>query len=387
MEFSRLVSSVTPSATLEFNKKALELAKAGENVVKFTAGEPDFPTPRPIIDAAILALNEGKTKYTNATGIDELRKRIALKLKADNGLDYSADEIVVANGGKQAIYNVLKAILNPGDEIVIISPAWVSYEAQIRLCGGEPVIVESKIENGFVPEIAEIEKALTSKTKGIIINSPNNPTGAIYPESFLRELAALSSERDFLVISDEVYEKLVFDAPHFSIGSVPGMKERTAVINAFSKTYAMTGWRVGYSATSLKLAKAIGKIQSHLVSNVNTMAQYAALKAFEVDTSEMVRIFKERRDFVVSRLSAMNMVFNNPSGAFYVFIDVRPYLGGRFKDSQEFAIGLLEEKKVGMVPGSAFICEGFIRMSYSSSMEDLKEGLDRFESFLREGKR
>ena len=263
-------------------------------------------------------------------GIDELRKRIALKLKADNGLDYSADEIVVANGGKQAIYNVLKAILNPGDEIVIISPAWVSYEAQIRLCGGEPVIVESKIENGFVPEIAEIEKALTSKTKGIIINSPNNPTGAIYPESFLRELAALSFEQDFMVISDEVYEKLVFDAPHFSIGSVPGMKERTAVINAFSKTYAMTGWRVGYSATSLKLSKAIGKIQSHLVSNVNTMAQYAALKAFEVDTSEMVRIFKERRDFVVSRLNAMNMVFNDPSGAFYVFIDVRPYLG-RFK--------------------------------------------------------
>jgi aspartate aminotransferase len=174
MELSRLVSSVTPSATLEFNKKALELAKAGENVVKFTAGEPDFPTPRPIIDAAILALNEGKTKYTNATGIDELRKRISLKLKIDNGLDYSADEIVVANGGKQAIYNVLKAIMNPDDERVIISPAWVSYEAQIRLCGGKPVIVESRIENGFVPEIAEIEKVLTSKTKGIIINSPNN---------------------------------------------------------------------------------------------------------------------------------------------------------------------------------------------------------------------
>ncbi len=302
MDLSRFVSSVTPSATLEFNKKVLDLAKAGENVIKFTAGEPDFPTPRPIIEAAIVALNEGKTKYTNATGIEELRSAIAAKLKRDNNLDYSPGEIVVANGGKQAIYNVLKALLNPGDEVILISPAWVSYEAQVKLCGGIPVIVPSRIEHGFVPEIADIERAITSSTKVIMLNSPNNPTGAIYPEEFLRELANLCIERDLFVISDEVYEKLVFDAPHFSIGSIQGMKERTAVINAFSKTYAMTGWRVGYSATSSTVAKAIAKIQSHLVSNVNTMAQYAAVKAFEVDTSVLVRIFSERRDYVVSLL-------------------------------------------------------------------------------------
>lgn len=382
MDLSCFVSSVTPSATLEFNKKVLDLAKAGENVIKFTAGEPDFPTPRPIIEAAIVALNEGKTKYTNATGIEELRSAIAAKLKRDNNLDYSPGEIVVANGGKQAIYNVLKALLNPGDEVILISPAWVSYEAQVKLCGGIPVIVPSRIEHGFVPEIADIERAITSSTKVIMLNSPNNPTGAIYPEEFLRELANLCIERDLFVISDEVYEKLVFDAPHFSIGSIQGMKERTAVINAFSKTYAMTGWRVGYSATSSTVAKAIAKIQSHLVSNVNTMAQYAAVKAFEVDTSDMVRIFRERRDYVVSRLEDMGVSFNRPAGAFYVFMDITPYIGSRYENSNDFALGLLDKEKVGMVPGSAFSYEGFIRMSYSSSMEDLKEGLDRLARFL-----
>lgn len=382
MDLSRFVSSVTPSATLEFNKKVLDLAKAGENVIKFTAGEPDFPTPRPIIEAAIVALNEGKTKYTNATGIEELRSAIAAKLKRDNNLDYSPGEIVVANGGKQAIYNVLKALLNPGDEVILISPAWVSYEAQVKLCGGIPVIVPSRIEHGFVPEIADIERAITSSTKVIMLNSPNNPTGAIYPEEFLRKLANLCIERDLFVISDEVYEKLVFDAPHFSIGSIQGMKERTAVINAFSKTYAMTGWRVGYSATSSTVAKAIAKIQSHLVSNVNTMAQYAAVKAFEVDTSDMVRIFRERRDYVVSRLEDMGVSFNRPAGAFYVFMDITPYIGSRYENSNDFALGLLDKEKVGMVPGSAFSYEGFIRMSYSSSMEDLKEGLDRLARFL-----
>ncbi|RLL87502.1 aspartate aminotransferase [Mesotoga sp. BH458_6_3_2_1] len=383
MDLSHFVSSVTPSATLEFNKKALDLAKSGENVVKFTAGEPDFPTPRPIVDAAIKALNEGKTKYTNASGIDELRKAITVKLQKDNGLNYSPEEIVVSNGGKQAIYNVLKALLNVGDEVLIISPAWVSYEAQILLCGGVPVVVPARVEKGFVPEISEIEKAITDRTRAIMINSPNNPTGAIYPEEFLRVLGKLCVERDLFVISDEVYEKLVFDAPHFSIASIEGMKERTAVINAFSKTYAMTGWRVGYSAISMKLARAISKIQSHLSSNVNTMAQYAAVKAFEVDTSSMVEEFRKRRDYVISRLEKIGLKFSKPAGAFYVFIDIRSFLGGRFRNSNDFAIGLLEEQKVGMVPGSAFSYEGFIRMSFSSSTEELKEGLDRFDRFLK----
>lgn len=383
MDLSHFVSSVTPSATLEFNKKALELSKAGENVVKFTAGEPDFPTPRPIVEAAITALNEGKTKYTNASGIDELRKAIATKMLKENGLSYTPDEIVVSNGGKQAIYNVLKALLNVDDEVIIISPAWVSYEAQILLCGGRPVVVPSELDKGFVPEISKIAEVISARTRAIIINSPNNPTGAIYPEHFLRDLAVLSKESDLLVISDEVYEKLVYDAAHFSIASIDGMKERTAVINAFSKTYAMTGWRIGYSATSLRLAKAISKIQSHLTSNVNTITQYAALKAFEVDTSSMVKEFRARRDFVFSRLKKIGLRFHKPAGAFYYFIDIRPFLGGRFKNSNDFAIALLEEEKVGMVPGSAFSYEGFIRMSFSSSLEELDEGLNRLENYLR----
>ncbi|HQC15965.1 aminotransferase class I/II-fold pyridoxal phosphate-dependent enzyme, partial [Mesotoga prima] len=215
MDLSHFVSSVTPSATLEFNKKALELSKAGENVVKFTAGEPDFPTPRPIVEAAITALNEGKTKYTNASGIDELRKAIATKMLKENGLSYTPDEIVVSNGGKQAIYNVLKALLNVDDEVIIISPAWVSYEAQILLCGGRPVVVPSELDKGFVPEISKIAEVISARTRAIIINSPNNPTGAIYPEHFLRDLAVLSKESDLLVISDEVYEKLVYGGMKF----------------------------------------------------------------------------------------------------------------------------------------------------------------------------
>ena len=381
MELSRFIVSVVPSQTLAFNKKTIEMIKAGEDVIKLTAGEPDFPTPRPIVDAAIKALEAGKTKYTDASGIIELREGIATKLKNDNSLNYSADEIVVTNGGKQAIYNVLKAILNIGDEVIIIAPAWVSYDAQIAMCGGKAVIVNSRPEENFIPRISDIENSVSSKTKAIIINSPNNPTGTIYPESFLLDLARLSKERDFIVISDEVYEKLSFDAPHKSIGSIDGMKNNVVTINAFSKTYSMTGWRVGYLAAPKFIAREVSKIQSHLSSNVNTMAQYASLKALEVDTIDMVETFRKRRDFVENKLKTGGMTFVHPMGAFYVFVDIRTYLGRKYKDSMGFAMDLLEKGKVGMVPGSAFAYEGFIRMSYSSSIEDLEKGLNRFLNF------
>lgn len=383
MNFSNFITSVLPSVTLEFNQKVLEMLSKGEDVVKLTAGEPDFPTPKPIIEAAIEAMQKGKTKYTNASGIPLLREKISEKLRAENHLDYSPNEIIVTNGGKQALYNTLSAILNPGDEVILLSPAWVSYDAQVKMCGGIPVFVETKMEDGFLPIVEAIERVISPRTRAMIINSPNNPTGAMYPKALLAELANLAKSRDIFVISDEVYEKLSFDEKHYSIASIKGMKDRTAVINAFSKAYAMTGWRIGYVAAPPSLAKQISKIQSHLSSNVNTMTQYAAVRAFEVDISKMVEEFKKRREYVETRLKGIGVPFSHPKGAFYFFIDIRDYLNETYPDSLSFAIALLEKAKVGMIPGSAFNAEGFIRLSYASSIEELEKGLDRFEGFLR----
>ncbi|MFO7883135.1 MAG: aspartate aminotransferase [Kosmotogaceae bacterium] len=382
MNFSRNVENIKPSVTLEFNQMALDMINKGEDVIKLTAGEPDFPTPKSIINAATKAMEEGKTKYTQSSGILPLREKISRKLSAENKLYYSPDEIVVTNGGKQAIYNTLLAILNPGDEVIILSPSWVSYGAQVNLCGGVPVYVKTISDNGFLPSTKDIESSLTSKTKAIIINSPNNPTGAIYSEKLLGEIAELAKKRNLLIISDEVYEKLAFDEEHISIASFKDMKERCAVINAFSKTYSMTGWRIGYVAGSKKLAKTISKIQSHQCSNVNTISQYAATEAFNVDITYMVDAFKERRSLVNEKLSSMKFNFSYPKGAFYFFIDIRKYLGKRYKNSLSFCKSLLENTRVGLVPGSAFEAEGFVRLSYASSLEELKEGLNRLERFL-----
>ncbi|AKI97863.1 aspartate aminotransferase [Kosmotoga pacifica] len=382
MKLSHYVESVAPSVTLQFNQRVLEKLERGEDVVKLTAGEPDFPTPKPIAEAAIEAIKAGKTKYTGSAGIRTLRERIAEKLKKENELDYSPDEIVVTNGGKQALYNTLKALIEPGDEVIIVSPSWVSYEAQIKLCGGIPVFVPAFPEDSYIPELSRIEKAIGNRTKVMIINSPNNPTGTVYNKGFLRKLSELLKARGVIVISDEVYEKLAFDEEHVSIASFPWMKEHTVVINAFSKAYSMTGWRVGYLAANAGIAKAAAKIQGHSTSNVNTIAQYAALKALDVDTGYMVEEFKRRREYVGKRLKEMGLKFPYPKGAFYFFVDIREFLGKRFRNSFDFCVSLLEDAGVGMIPGSAFNAEGFVRLSYASSMEELKEGLDRFEDFL-----
>lgn len=382
MKYSRYVEKIKPSVTLEFNQKALEMINNGEDVIKLTAGEPDFPTPEKIINAAIKAMKEGKTKYTQSSGILPLRERISDKLLKDNGLKYSPDEIVVTNGGKQAIYNTLLAIINPGDEVIILTPSWVSYGAQVRLCGGVPTYVETRSDNGFIPTTEDIESSITDNTKAIIINTPNNPTGAIYNEKVLKEIAELATNRNLFVISDEVYEKLAFDREHISIASFEGMKERCAVINAFSKTYSMTGWRIGYVAGSRKLAKTVAKIQSHQCSNVNTISQYAAIEAFNVDITYMVDAFKERRSLVNERLSNIKLEYVYPKGAFYFFIDIKKFLNNSLKDSLSFCKSLLEEARVGLVPGSAFNAEGYIRLSYASSIEELNEGLNRMKVFI-----
>ncbi|OAA30890.1 aspartate aminotransferase [Kosmotoga arenicorallina S304] len=383
MKLSSSVNSVSPSITLQFNQRVLEKLARGEDVIKLTAGEPDFPTPEPISEAAISAIKEGKTKYTASAGIAALREKIAQKLAKDNNLSYSAEEIVVSNGGKQAIYNSLKAILEPGDEVILISPAWVSYEAQVKLCDGIPVYVKAFPEDAYIPKLSKIEEAFSERTKAIIINSPNNPTGSVYPEEYLKELSELLKKHGIIVISDEVYEKLAFDEKHVSIASFEGMKELAIVINAFSKAYSMTGWRIGYLAAKKEIAKAVTKIQGHSTSNVNTIAQYAALKALDVETGYMVKEFIIRRDYVGNRLKEMGLKFFFPKGAFYFFVDIRDYLGKGIKDSFEFCVALLEKAGVGMIPGSAFNAEGFIRLSYASSIEELEKGLDRLEHFMK----
>lgn len=378
MKFSDKVLSVEPSITLALNAKAIELEKQGVDVVKLTAGEPDFKTPTPIIEAAYQAMLDGKTKYTNSKGIIELRQAIAKYVSNRTKNDYDAEQIVVTNGGKQALYNVMLALLNENDEVMVLDPSWVSYEAQIKMAGGVPLHVELDYENGFLPTREMLDKAVTKNTKMILINSPSNPTGVVFPEETLKMIADFSKDNDLIVISDEVYELLVYEGVHKSISSFEGMKERTIIINAFSKTWAMTGWRVGYCVGPMELIKQVTKIQSHMTSNINTPAQYGAVKAFDVDVSDMFEVFKKRREYVGNRLEKMNLKFVKPQGAFYYFINVEEF---GMKDT-EFAQRLLDEAKLAVVPGSGFYKNGFIRISFATSDANLEKALNRLEEFV-----
>ncbi|HAA85477.1 MAG TPA: aspartate aminotransferase [Kosmotogaceae bacterium] len=382
MDISRSVHAIRPSQTLQFNKKVLELIKAGVDVVKLTAGEPDFNTPEEIVNAAIEAMNAGRTKYTDSSGIVELREGITRKLIEDNGLKYDSQDIVVTNGVKQALYSIFKATLNDNDQVILITPCWVSYEAQIRMNGGEPVLVQAQDGNRFVPDVSAIRQAITQKTRAIVINSPNNPTGTVYPHSFFKELAEVAIENDLFVVSDEVYERLIFEGHHHSIASEPFMKDRTVVVNGFSKSHAMTGWRVGYMAGPTQLSKAVARIQDHLCSNVNTIAQYAALRALTVNNDSMKYAFMRRRQLLAEGLSEIGLEFTMPEGAFYFFVDVRSFLGSEYKNSLELSLALLEKARVGVVPGSAFNYEGYIRLSYAASEEDILKAVQRMRIFF-----
>ncbi len=377
---SEVVNMIEPSSTLRIDSKAKEMKKAGEDVVLFTAGEPDFPTPDEIKDAAKAAIDANFTKYTKSTGIVELRERICKKLKDENGLEYSPDEIVVSNGGKQALFNIFGSIINPDDEIIVLTPAWVSYAPQVRLWKGKEVFVHTFPEDGYLPKVEDLEKALTPRTKAILINSPNNPTGVVYGEETISMIAGFAKEHDLYVVADEVYEKLAYDLPHISIASLDGMKERTLMINGFSKSHSMTGWRVGYSVAPLGISKEIAKIQSHMTSNINSIAQKAALMALDVDTSAMVREFRARRDLVVNSLGDAGFKFFKPSGAFYVMIDVREFLHRR--TTEELCMDLMENAGVAMIPGDGFKCPGYLRVSFATSQEEIKKGIQRFSTYL-----
>lgn len=393
MELSNKAKQINPSITLEITAKAKELKESGVDVVSFGAGEPDFNTPQNIIDAAIRAMKEGKTKYTPTNGVLELRKAIVKKLKEDNGLNYKENQIVVSTGAKQSLANAFMSILNNEDEVIIPIPYWVSYPELVKLSGGVPIYVNTKKENDYKYTIEELNKVVTKKTKAILLNSPNNPTGSIYSREELLDIANFAKENDLIIISDEIYEKLIYDnKKHISIASLnEDAYNRTIVINGLSKTYAMTGWRVGYSACSEKIAKLMTAIQSHVTSNINSISQYAAIEALngsQESIKSMIVEFEKRRNYMIDRISKMdNITFIRPSGAFYIMVCIKEYFGKSINDtiinsSLEFSKSILEEEKVAVIPGMAFGLDDYIRLSYATSLEIIQEGLDRIESYL-----
>lgn len=377
VQISQRSQKIEASVTLAISAKAKKMQEDGIKVINFTVGEPDFNTPEYIIDAAKKALDAGHTKYTASAGILQLRSAICLKLRRDNGLNFVPNQIVVANGAKQALANVILAIINPGDEVIIPAPYWITYPELVKLAGGVPIYIEGNAD--FKITAKQLGDAITPKTKAVIINSPNNPSGAVYTESELCAIAEVlqKSGQQICVISDEIYECLIYNKKlkHFSIAKV---YPQTVVINGFSKTYSMTGWRIGYSASSPEIATAIDNVQSHMTSNVNTMTQYAALEALagnegEKFLQEMLAEFDRRRRYMVDRISKMPGVScNTPDGAFYVMVKTN-------YTSEQF----LEHARIATVPGEAFGAPGYIRFCYTVSMNDIVEGMNRLEQFLK----
>ncbi|MBC2410974.1 pyridoxal phosphate-dependent aminotransferase [Clostridium saccharobutylicum] len=393
MQLSKKAENINPSITLAITAKANELKSQGVDIVSFGAGEPDFNTPENIIQAAIKAMHDGKTKYTPAGGLLELKQTICTKFKKDNDLDYKPSQITISTGAKQCLANTFMAILNPGDEVLVSVPYWVSYPELIKLADGVPVFVETSRENNYKYTIADLEKSVTNKTKAILINSPNNPTGTIYHEEELKQIADFAKQHNLLIVSDEIYEKLIYDGEkHISIASLnQDAYERTIVINGVSKTYAMTGWRLGYVAASEKITKLMTSIQSHMTSNVNTITQYATIEALNgpvEDLQNMINEFENRRNFMVEELGKLNEVsIIKPNGAFYIMVNISAYLniefnGQKINNSVDFAKVLLEEEKVAVIPGAGFGSDDYIRLSYATSMDIIKKGIDRISLFL-----
>lgn len=394
MEYSRKAKNINPSITLAITAKAKALKAEGVDVVSFGAGEPDFNTPKNIIDAAIRAMEEGKTKYTPTAGILELREAICNKLEKDNDLKYNPNQIIVSTGAKQCLADVFMAILNPGDEVIVPTPYWVSYPELIKLADGIPIFVEANEKAGYKYTIEDLENVVTDKTKALVLNSPNNPTGTIYQKEELEVIAEFAKKHDILIISDEMYEKLIYDGEkHVSIASLSqDAYERTIVINGVSKAYAMTGWRIGYAAAKEEIIKLMVSVQSHVTSNPNSIAQYASVEALNGPTDELVKMiaeFDNRRKFMVKRIGeieGLDIIY--PKGAFYLMINVsctygKAINGKTIKSSLDFSSELLEEEKVAVIPGAAFGLDKFIRLSYATSQKDIEEGLNRIENFIK----
>ena len=394
MKLSEKALGIKPSSTLSITEKAGVLRGEGKDVISFSVVEPDFDTPDHIKKAAIDAINEGFTKYTPAAGTVELRKAVAKKLKEDNGLDYDYTQIVISNGAKHSLVNALMAIVNPGDEVIIPAPFWLSYAEMVRIAGGTPVIVYTKAENNFELSREILESAYTEKTKAVIVTTPSNPTGMVLTEKCLREIADFAVEKDIIVIADEIYEKLIYskDKKHISIASFgKEIYERTITVNGVSKSYAMTGWRIGYTASSKQIAKLMASMQSHMTSNPNSIAQMAALAAIEGPqdcVEDMREKFEERRDYIYDRVAKMPYLKTlKPEGAFYLFVDFSGTYGKKYNDivlesAAQIGALLLDEELIAVVPCADFGMPDYIRFSYATSNENIKKGMDRLEDFI-----
>ena len=393
LQISNRCRSISPSPTLVIDSKAKAMKKKGIDVVGFGAGEPDFDTPEYIRNAAKAALDEGMTRYTPSSGTLELRTAICEKLKRDNGLEYEPDQIVVSNGAKHSLFNICQTILDPGDEVIIPEPFWVSYPELVQIAGGVPVMVHGHEENDFLVSADDMKPYITPRTKAIILNSPNNPNGCVWPREMLEDIARLAVENQLFVISDEIYEKLVYDGEkHVSIASLgEEIKAQTFVVNGFSKAYAMTGWRLGYCAGPTNVMKAVGALQSHATSNPNSIAQYAgyvALSGGDDIIAAMVAEFDRRRKHIVSRINAIpGLSCRMPKGAFYVMMNRSELIGAAqgdkvIRSSTDFAELLLENAKVAVVPGLGFGSDMHVRLSYATSMENIDRGLDRIAQFV-----
>ncbi|MCX5668344.1 MAG: pyridoxal phosphate-dependent aminotransferase [Candidatus Omnitrophica bacterium] len=384
MKLAKRVSDIGESVTLEITSKAKSMAKEGIDVVSFAAGEPDFDTPDFIKQAAIKAINEGFTKYTPSSGMLELREAISRKFKQDNNLDYSPAQIVVSNGAKHSLYNIFQAICEKGDEVIIPAPYWLSYPAMVNLAEAKSVFVNTDLKNNFKVTEKGLASKITKNTKCLILNSPSNPTGSLYGLEELKMIAALAVKHKFFVISDEIYEKLVYDnKPYVSIGSLgPDIHGLTITVNGVSKSYSMTGWRIGYAAGPIDIMKAIANVQSHATSNPCSISQKATLAGLESDQKfilDMRAEFQKRRDLMVSRLNKMkNISCIKPEGAFYVFCDI----SNLKESSAKIANRLLDEAKVAVIPGEPFGADSFIRLSFATSMAVIEKGMDRLEKWL-----
>jgi aspartate aminotransferase len=397
MEKSRMLSDrakkIKPSPTLAIDSKAKSMKASGIDVINFGVGEPDFDTPENIKEAAVKAMRDGFTKYTAVGGIDALKDAIIEKLRQDNGLSYSRDEIIVSSGAKHSLYNIAQVLYGPGDEVIIPSPYWVSYPDQVVLNDAVPVFVKTAESDSFMVRPEALEESVTKRTKALILNSPSNPTGMIYDRKTLEKIADLALRHDFYIVSDEIYEKLIYDgAEHISIASLSDeVKNKTIVVNGLSKSHAMTGWRIGYAAGSAVIVKAMTNIQSQSTSNPNSITQKAAIEAL-TGPQNFIGIMREefdrRRRYLVNELNAVDGVdCLMPAGAFYVFPNTSEIYGRRFQgkeisSSSDLALYLLEEAKVAVVPGAAFGDDNYIRLSYAASPEDIRRGVERIKEAL-----
>lgn len=394
MDIAKKAKLISPSLTLEITARAKKMKADGIKVVSFAAGEPDFNTPEYIIKAGHDALDMGLTKYTPASGTAQLKEAICAKLQNDNALDYSPSNIVVSNGGKHSLFNAFMAILNSGDEVIIPSPYWLSYPEIVKMASGVPVFIKTRPENNFKITAVELENAITEKTKAFILNNPNNPTGAVYTRSEINALASVVEKHNIFVISDEIYEKLNYEHRHHSIAAYSDiLKDRTIVINGMSKTYSMTGWRVGYAAANEQIASAMGSMQSHSTSNVNAVAQYASYVALsdklhgDAFLEDMRATFDARRALMMLRLKRIGLTYIEPQGAFYVMVSIKEFEGKSYegqiiRSAYDFASILLEHAQVAVIPCESFGAPDYVRLSYASSEKDIERGLGSIAGFV-----